>query len=182
MTTPPHTTVNATRHARTARDAVAALYAQVYAEPPYLEGPDDVQQFRTAYARHSRMPGFLLALAHAPDRKLAGFAYGYLLQAGTTWWDDIDAPLTPDFTAEDGLRTFVVMELAVDHAYRRQGIATRLHHVLLRANPAARITLAARPEALGALAFYRTLGYDAVGTTHSSKGEPVYVCLVRTPS
>jgi hypothetical protein len=32
--------------ARPMLDAVASVYAEVYAEPPYNEGPDDVAHFR----------------------------------------------------------------------------------------------------------------------------------------
>src|SRR5690606_4023337 len=57
-------------------DALVGLYAEVYAEPPYLEGPDEVRAFRTRFAEHRRAPAFRLVAMFAADR-LIGYLYGF---------------------------------------------------------------------------------------------------------
>ncbi|MET8279172.1 hypothetical protein [Micromonospora sp. NPDC005174] len=61
--------------------ALVRLYAVVYAEPPYAEGPDQVAAFAAALPAEPRRPGFALVVAHdAGD--LVGAAYGWTMTAG----------------------------------------------------------------------------------------------------
>jgi hypothetical protein len=56
-------------------DELAALYARVFAEPPYWEGPEQVREFVTSYTQDTAKPGFAVVTAHE-DETLVGFAYG----------------------------------------------------------------------------------------------------------
>jgi len=111
-------------------DVFLPAYQEVYAEPPYGEGPDDIADFIETHRTQAWRPGVSPVLARDGD-EVAGFAFGYLLPAGTRWWSNLQEPLPEDFTREDGTRTYVVIELAVRRAWRRLGIAAGLHARLL---------------------------------------------------
>jgi hypothetical protein len=67
-------------------DVVLPVYAEVYAEPPYCEGPDDVAHFRDhGWPAREAAPGFRLAVATA-DEQVVGFTFGHELTADTRWW------------------------------------------------------------------------------------------------
>lgn len=160
-------------------DDIAPVYEEVYAEPPYNEGPRDVAHFIDRYHHEQDIRGFRLAVARH-GQTLAGFAYGLPLSSSTAWWEGFsDTVLSEDFTREDGHRTFVIMELAVRIPYRRQGLGRALHASLVDRNPAERITLAVRPEAIGATRLYAALGYQVVGLTCPWEGAPTYQCMIR---
>ncbi|WBB46939.1 hypothetical protein O3597_17365 [Verrucosispora sp. WMMA2044] len=61
--------------------ALADLYAVVYAEPPYEEGPDEVAGFRDGLPEQAERKGFTLHTAHQGD-VLTGAAYGWTMPAG----------------------------------------------------------------------------------------------------
>lgn len=126
MTTSPRYDRYEGQDAAAQLDTFLAVYEEVYAEPPYSEGPSDVRQFIDHYDHHTRRPGMRLILART-DNGIAGFAYGFLLPADTRWWANVQEPLPCDLTREDGRRTWVIIELAVRKEARRRGIATALH-------------------------------------------------------
>ncbi|WP_234435064.1 MULTISPECIES: GNAT family N-acetyltransferase [Streptomyces] len=157
-------------------DEIAPLYEQVFAEPPYFEGPRDLADFLEGYDKFRTMPGFRLVLARSGG--LVGFAFGVLLQSDSRWWDSLG--LAPEFTREDGHRTFVIRELAVAPECRRHGLGRGLHTAVIKGAEVDRITLAVRPEAEAAVRMYEALGYQDVGDmTPSWDGAPVYRCMVR---
>ncbi|EFL32648.1 acetyltransferase [Streptomyces viridochromogenes DSM 40736] len=174
-----------TRHegqdAADALDVFLPAYEEIYAEPPYLEGPRDVADFIEHYAAQAKRPGMRLVLAHdGPD--VVGFTYGYYLAPDTRWWANIqDVQLPPEETREDGRRTFVIIELAVRRAWRRRRVAATLHNVLLEDVHAERVTLTVRPEpeAAPARQAYEAWGYHRVGTSHPWEDAPLYDCMVR---
>jgi ribosomal protein S18 acetylase RimI-like enzyme len=174
------TTVTDPGHTAKLLDDIAPVYEEVYAEPPYHEGPRDVAQFIERYGREHKVKGFRLATARDERGDLSAFAYGLPLSSSTSWWDGfLDTTLTDDFTREDGRRTFVIMELAVRAPYRRQGVARALHAALMDGNAAERVTLAVRPEAEPANHLYAALGYELVGHTRPWDDAPTYACMIR---
>ncbi|MFB0628363.1 GNAT family N-acetyltransferase [Streptomyces sp. AB3(2024)] len=162
-----------------ALDAFLPAYEEVYAEPPYNEGPSDVAQFIDHYLVHVQRAGMRLITARDGE-EVIGFAYGYLLSAGTGWWGNLDRELPEDFTREDGARTWVIMELAVRKPWRRRGVAAALHAALLDGLAAERVTLTVRPEpeAAPAQTAYAAWGYRAVGTSHPWEGAPFHKAMV----
>ncbi|MCG0069249.1 GNAT family N-acetyltransferase [Streptomyces tricolor] len=165
-------------------DAFLPAYAEVYAEPPYCEGPQDVTEFIEHFQVHTRRPGFRLVLARDED-EVVGFAYGYHLAPDTRWWKNLqDAELPEEFTREDGRRTFAVIELAVRQAWRRRGIAAALHARLLDGLDVERVTLTVRPEpeAGPARAAYAAWGYRKAGVSRPRDGAPLYDCMLRERS
>jgi GNAT superfamily N-acetyltransferase len=160
-------------------DEILPAYEEVYAEPPYNEGPRDVADFIERFQRQAERPGFRLSAARAGG-ELLGFAFGYLLPADTKWWDAALTPLPADFTAETGTRTFVIIELAVRAPWRRQGVAGNLHAALVGGLAVERVTLTMRPEpeAAPAQAAYERWGYRTVGQSQPWDEAPVYNSMV----
>ncbi|WBB64160.1 GNAT family N-acetyltransferase [Streptomyces sp. WMMC500] len=160
-------------------EAFLPAYREVYAEPPYREGPDDVAEFVEMFARQATRPGFRVALAR-DGAELVGFTYGFCLPEDTGWWHNLLAPAPAEFTAESGWRTFAVIELAVRRPWRRGGVARRLHAALLAGLPVERVTLTVRPEpeAAPARAAYTRWGYRRVGRSQPGDDSPVYDAMV----
>ncbi|MFE5665925.1 GNAT family N-acetyltransferase [Streptomyces niveus] len=165
--------------AAAALDSFLAAYEEVYAEPPYSEGPSDVAEFVEHYQVHVQRDHMRLIIARDGDETV-GFIYGYLLPAYTSWWNNVLVPLSNEFTREDGTRTWVIIELAVRKPWRRQGVAARLHAQLIRGLDVERVTLTVRPdpEAQAAQAAYAKWGYREVGTSHPWEGAPFYTAMV----
>ncbi|MGV9557570.1 GNAT family N-acetyltransferase [Streptomyces sp. NPDC003401] len=179
------TEVTYTRHegdeAASLLDAFLPAYEEVYADPPYKEGPRDVADFIEHYAVQAERPGMRLVLAR-DGQEVVGFTYGYYLAPETRWWANLqDVQLPPETIRENGRRTFVIIELAVRKAWRRRGIAAALHSRLLDGVTAERVTLTVRPEreAAPARQAYQAWGYHRVGTSLPWEGSPLYDCMVR---
>ncbi|WBB59294.1 GNAT family N-acetyltransferase [Streptomyces sp. WMMC500] len=154
-------------------------YREIYVEPPYCEGPQDVVDFTEMFAIQSERPGFRVALAQHTG-EVVGFAYGFCLPPDTGWWRNLLTAAPAGFTAEDGRRTFAVIELAVRRRRRRQGIARRLHATLLEGLEVERVTLTVRPEpeAAPAQAAYAAWRYRKIGQSQPGDDAPVYDAMV----
>ncbi len=162
--------------------AVESAYQEVYAEPPYREGPQDVADFLVRARRQAARDGFRLVLAREGD-EIVGFSFGYWLAADTTWWNALPEPLEASFVEENGRRTFNVAELAVRGPWRRQGVAAGMHRLLVSGLGAERITLTARPEpeAAPARTAYAAWGYRTVGRARYGDDSPAYDVMVMSP-
>jgi ribosomal protein S18 acetylase RimI-like enzyme len=172
----PHDAAAARLHFGVVRD----LYAEVYSEPPYNEGPDDVARFATSWERYLRQPGFRLVLARKGEHAV-GMALGHELAPDTDWWQGLLTPLSDGFTGETPGRTFAVIELAVRAPHRRRGIARALHRQLLADIGTERVTLLVRPEpeAAPARSAYHSWGYEKVAQMRYEVDQPTYDVMVR---
>jgi ribosomal protein S18 acetylase RimI-like enzyme len=157
---------------------VQPLYAEIYAEPPYCEGPKEVQDFAAGWPDRVKLPGFRLVIAHT-DGEPIGFSFGHRLPSDTDWWDGLLDPVPKETMQEHDGRTFAVIELAVRQPYRARGLGRLLHHTLLSGRPEQRVTLLARPEAGQAQAAYRSWGYRVIGRLRPAPDAPVYLALAR---
>ena len=157
---------------------VARLYEVVYAEPPYCEGPDDVEGFVNGIPRRTASPAFRLTLATVRGTPV-GFAFGHQLAPDTKWWQGATTPLPDEVTREYPGRTFAIIELAVDCRYRRRGIAKVLHDALIEGAAEERATLLVRPEAEPAQTAYEHWGYTRVGGIRPWPDAPLYDAMVR---
>ncbi len=143
--------------ARQLTDDVSNLYAAVYAEPPYNEGPEHIQQFRRWWSNHLRQPGF--ALVYAADAgRVAGVAYGHTMPGGEWIEPGADEPPARLRAADKVL----VPEWMVDRAYRGRGVGQRLLSMLLDARPEPYAVLAANPQA-PARRLYERMGWRQYG-------------------
>lgn len=144
-------------------ESIVDLYARVYRDPPYCEGPDEIAQYRHRFASEQSEPGFRIVLATRPQRpeQLVGMAYGFTMPTGA-WWPEAITPAAPDLLDRP---VFAVLEFAVDNTARGGGLGTALMRQLLneRAEPAA--TLCTHPES-HARGIYARWGWRPAGTAH----------------
>lgn len=162
------------------RDLVDALYAEIYAEAPYREGPKEMRAFAQGWPRRLAQPGFRLVLARPADgdREPIAFGFGYQLAPDTHWWETLIDPMPAELTEEWPGRTFAIIELAVRPPDRRRGIGRALHDALLSDRSEERVTLLVRPDASAPQAAYAAWGYRPHGRTHGDL-DVVYVLMTR---
>ncbi len=162
------------------RELIGPVYAEVYAEAPYCEDPEDVAEFAADWPRRVRAAGFR-AVTAAVDGMPVGMTFGHPLAAETGWWKGLVERASDELTAEDGRRSFAVIELAVLASHRRQGMGAALHDGLLAGRDEQRVVLLVRPEpeAAPARAAYASWGYQTVGRLRPWEDAPVYLALVR---
>jgi ribosomal protein S18 acetylase RimI-like enzyme len=158
--------------------AVGELYAEVYAEPPYDEGPAEVEDFESSWPQQIDQINFRLVVARRADKPI-GFAFGYQLRTQTKWWDSTLTPIPDEITTERSGRTFAIIEVAVRRPYRQRGIGCLLHTHLIAGLSEERITLAVRPEAPAPQHAYRSWGYQPVGQIQPFPGGPVYDVMIK---
>jgi GNAT superfamily N-acetyltransferase len=139
--------------------ALGDLYAQVYAEPPYLEGSEQVERFRAGLPEDAKRPGFTL-IAATDAQELVGAAYGWTMPAGV-WWSKADEKPPAEIVHAD---KFAVMEWIVSPDRRGEGIGATLIGHLLAARPERFATLASDPRS-AARAIYDRAGWLKVGQT-----------------
>ena len=86
----------------------------------------------------------------------------------------------PDGFADEhgGTRTFVLTEIMVREPWRRQGIARRLHDMLLEGRREERAILTVRQDNDAAHAAYASWGWRKVGLMHPFPDAPIYNTLV----
>lgn len=130
----------------------------------------DLTEFARQLRVWRRQPGFALAEA-LHGGYLVGFAMGMPLRPATSWWKDVTSPLPAGITTEHPGRTFAVTALLVRSAWRRQGIGTGLHRLLLSGRPEERATLTAAPQATAAQRALRAWGWTKVARTRTATGE-----------
>jgi hypothetical protein len=133
------------------------LYAEVYAEPPYLEGPQHVAAFARTLTRELDLPGFALAAA-LDGSLLAGAAYGFTLPPGA-WMEPRAADPPPQLLDTAKLN---VAEWMVRVGYRSGRVGRRLLDMLLTDRPESLAVLASNPEA-PARQIYERWGWTPVG-------------------
>lgn len=123
---------------------------------------DDVAAARE-YARQfgvwRRQPGFALAEA-MHGGFVVGYAAGLPLRPSASWWKDVTGRLPEAVTTEHPGRTFAVMTLVVRAAWRRQGVGTGLHALLLAGRTEERATVAAPAQSAAAQAALRAWGWS----------------------
>jgi GNAT superfamily N-acetyltransferase len=133
------------------------LYAVVYAEPPYTEGPEQVHEFATKLPAETHRPGFALARALI-NNDLVGAAYGWTMPPGR-WWSNADSDPPQDILDAPKL---AVMEWIVHPNQRGRGIGRRLIRMLLADRPEPWAVLASDPRS-AARRMYERAGWQRVG-------------------
>lgn len=151
---------------------VEALHGEVYG--PAADPTAFARQFRV----WCRQPGFVLAEARHGGY-LVGCASGMPLRPSTSWWKDLTSPLPADVITERSGRTFALTELLVRAAWRRQGIAGRLHSLIMGGRPEERATLTVSPAATPAQRAFHNWGWRKIARTRAARpGSPVLDVLV----
>lgn len=127
------------------RSTISDLYAEVYTEPPYNEGPADAENFTSGWSRTIDQDNFRLVVARRAEEPI-GFAFGLQLRAQTKWWHGALTPLPDEITTEYPGRTFAIIEIAVRCPYRQRGVGRLLHTHLIAGLSEERIALLVRPK------------------------------------
>ncbi|MGC4812790.1 N-acetyltransferase [Micromonospora sp. DT228] len=143
------------------------LYASVYAEPPYEEGPDQVSRFRDRLPGEAVRPGFTLVTV-AEGSSLVGATYGWTMSAGK-WWSRADAEPPARIRSASKL---AVMEWIVHPLRRGEGIGAELMRRLLVDRPERYAALASDPRSR-AREIYARNGWRQVGTSVLPWGPPM---------
>lgn len=150
-------------------DELVELYGEVYAEAPYWDGPADVAEFAAEWPRLNGEPGFRLAIARTDSDGLVGFVLGHLVDRDSGWWAGADIATE---------HAFGIAEFGVHRAWRRSGIARRLHDALLEGQTAPRVVLWVRTDAPVAQAAYARWGYRQAGTIQRPPGRSYRVLFL----
>jgi ribosomal protein S18 acetylase RimI-like enzyme len=154
-------------------DELRALHAEVYADLRFVQGGYPPSDRGYPLDKQFRQPGFVLAEARHGDY-LVGYAAGMPLRPATSWWRELTTPLPDDVTAEHPGRTFALVELLVRAAWRRQGIGSELHDLVLANRPEERATLTVPPTAAPAQGAFAKWGWHKIARTRAPRsGEPV---------
>jgi GNAT superfamily N-acetyltransferase len=144
-------------------DDVVGLYAEVFAEPPYNEGPEMARLFRRSFKRETKRDGFAFIAAWEGET-LAGMAYGFTMPSGE-WWRNADTEPPADVR---NAPKFAVMEWCVSPSHRGRGIGGRLMSELLADRPEATATLNVNPAA-AARDIYLSSGWKSCGMARNSR-------------
>ncbi|WP_378730505.1 GNAT family N-acetyltransferase [Nocardia brasiliensis] len=156
-------------------DALIDLYAEVFAEPPYYEGPEQVSCFRGLLLDEMDRPGFAVVRA-VHHGTLVGMAYGFTIPA-EQWWHDAATPPPP---AAIGVAKFAIMELAVRQSHRGQGLGRELLDELLRGRTEPIAVLGVDPST-PAYAIYRGWAWREAGHTIPKSGRSYALLLTDLP-
>lgn len=151
------------------------LYAVVYAEPPYEEGPEQVVRFRDHMANDAGQPGFSMTVA-THETALVGAAYGWTMSAGT-WWSRADNEPTPEVR---DVAKFAIMEWIVHPTRRGEGLGADLMRTLLKNRPEPLATLASDPRS-AARRMYERAGWRQVGTSTLPWGPAMDLLVLDLP-
>jgi ribosomal protein S18 acetylase RimI-like enzyme len=143
-------------------EPICKLYDLVFSQPPFRWTDEESQHHREFLSSLMENPTFGIATAEA-DQQLVGFAYGYQLPPDTRWWQNFLEPVPGDVAREWPGRTFALIDLAVDHAWRGHGLGRKLTGMLLASRDEQRATLSVQPTATDTQAFYVHLGWRGVG-------------------
>jgi GNAT superfamily N-acetyltransferase len=137
-------------HARSSAADLHDLYAEVYAEPPYNEGPSHVAQFARWLSAEFGRPGFTLVTARTGG-VLIGAAYGFTLPPGE--WMEPAADDPPAHIRD--VPKFQVTEWMVRSAYRGRGIGRHLLRLVLADRTEPWAVLASNPAAVARRVYER---------------------------
>lgn len=166
--------------ARQLFDSIFALYYETFSKPPYRWPEGEEEQFRIRFERLAADPAFGIAVGRV-GTELVGFAYGYPLRTGTSWWDGFITPVPDAVTMEREGRTFALIDFAVAESVRGTGVGRKLHDTLLSSRQEERATLAMDPNAHQARAIYEHWGWQVVGRLRGPATDfsPEFDILVR---
>lgn len=132
--------------------------------------------FAAGWPQQVGNPHFSLVIARWGDESIG---FGHQLPVQTGWWNGALTPLPDEITTEYPGQTFAIIEMAVRHPYRQQGVARRMHTGLTAGLTEERITLLVRPEAPAPQHAYRSWGYQPVGQVQPFPDGPVYDVIIK---
>jgi GNAT superfamily N-acetyltransferase len=137
---------------------IEAVYADAFAGPPYNEPESAAPAFVSRLRSEVDREGWRLVVAGHSGLTL-GFAYGYVTRPGQWWHDQVTPVLDPELVERWLADAFVLVEFAVLHAARSQGVGRRLQEGILRGLPQAKALTMTHQHENPALHFYLAHGW-----------------------
>ena len=150
------------------------LYAEVYAEPPYCEGPQFVARFTEHYTEELDLPGFSLTAA-TDGELLLGACYGWTMVAGR-WFS---SPTVEPPAEIMNVEKFAIMEWMVRQPHRQLGIGRKLLDLVLTDRPEPYAILASNPDAPARQIYEKRLGWQFCGSTEGGFMPPMDILALR---
>ena len=166
--------------ARELRSTVEDIYTDSYVDA-IASGHlfDSVESFMHRFDLYVSNPEFDMIVACSGKRPI-GQIWGWPLRRGSRDWDDMTPVPDPEFSREDGERTFALSEIMVISEWTGRGVARALHDELLSRRRESRATLFVEPDNERAYRAYRSWGWFKVGTTRPSWPEsPTFDVLIK---
>ena len=158
--------------------ALSDLYAEVYAEPPYFEGAEQVREFQARFEEHRREPAFRLTSMWQAEL-LIGYLYGFRVGVASPLWDSLlIRPAGNGSELPPRRPTAHISELLVRAGFRRQGMARRLHDTFVSERQESQVALLAHPQAGPAQVAYAAWGWKKVGYGRPFPGAADYETLM----
>lgn len=144
--------------------AIAGLYADAFAEPPYEEDPvRSLVEFPDRVRRYAvEKPEF--RLFHASEHgEVLGFVLGTGIGPGDWWWNRLNETLAePHRTLWLDQQQFAIAELVVKASARRSGVGRALMKEVLADLPYDSALLACYPNAVAPQRLYASLGWTVI--------------------
>lgn len=161
-------------------ERLVAIYLDVYGDP--VDAFHGEERYRRQLCGHLTAPGWEAVTATVAG-DLVGYAYGFALGPQTRWWNGLLTEAPPDFTVENGRRTFALSEILVRAGWRRRGVGRALHDALLAGRGERRATLLVDPANAAARAAYASWGWHGAGRLRPGwPHAPVFEVLMRALS
>jgi GNAT superfamily N-acetyltransferase len=161
------------------RPVLIEVYAEVYAKEIAEDQFFSVESFEDRLRGHTSAPNWE-AVAGAVDGQVVGYAYGYTLRAGKSWWVALRTPVDDDsLTEETGSRTFGLAEIMVKEPWRKTGIARSIHDELLVRRAEERAALLVERAHPRVRALYEGWGYRWFGEVLPFPDAPVYDAMIK---
>jgi GNAT superfamily N-acetyltransferase len=159
------------------RPTLIDLYLELYAADRN-SGFFTRERFSERLADHAG-PGWEAVVGYDQGHAF-GYAYGCPLPQDTVWWEGAEPTPPDDVTAEDGRRTFALLQLMVGTRWRGSGIARQLHDELLRKRSEERVTLLVECDHPKVRGLYEQWGYQSVAQSHPYPDGPLYDIMLRS--
>ena len=154
------------------------VYAEVYAREIAEDEFFSVGSFEDRLRGHTSAPNWE-AVVGSVDGQVVGYAYGYTLRAGRSWWVALRTPVDDESLIEEtGSRTFGLAEIMVKGPWRKRGIARAIHDELLARRAEERAALFVERAHPRVRALYEGWGYRWLGEVLPFPDAPVYDAMI----
>jgi GNAT superfamily N-acetyltransferase len=159
------------------RGTLLDVYAEVYAREIQADPFFSMERFDARLAGHTSVPGWGCTIGEVAG-EVVGYAYGYPLRAGKSWWRGLRTPVADELTEETGHRTFGLAEIMVREPWRGTGIARTIHDELMSRRTEERAALLVERAHPRVRALYERWGYRWFGEVLPFPDAPVYDAMV----
>jgi GNAT superfamily N-acetyltransferase len=122
---------------------------------------DSVEAFMRRFDSYASQTTFDLVVAYRAAEAI-GQAWGWPLAENSRWWEGLLAKPEPDFTSENGSRTFALSEIMVSQEWTGKGVARALHDQLLSERAESRAVLLVESDNTRAYQAYLHWGWSKV--------------------